>query len=265
VPTTSIVVPTYNEAANIETLLDRIEAAMAGRGPNGSYEIVVVDDDSADGTWRLVEERSHRDERIRVLRRVGQRGLSSAVLAGMAMARGDVLVVIDADLQHDERRIPDLVEAVRGGADVALGSREAEGGGYGPFARRRLLASRLGAAVARLTIGVEVTDPMSGFFAVSRERHRELSGRINPRGFKILLEFLARGREPRIEEVGYVFGARVAGSTKLSGSVVVAFVVSLVELAVTRRIDRRRAGARASDGPAGDGQRAVDELRPGDR
>jgi dolichol-phosphate mannosyltransferase len=174
-----------------------------------------------------------------VIRRVGQRGLSSAVLAGMTVARGDVLVVIDADLQHDERRIPDLVAAVVGGADVALGSRETDGGGYGSFGRRRLAVSRLGATVARRVIGVRVSDPMSGFFAVSRDRHQQLSGRLNPRGFKILLEFLARGPEPRVAEIGYVFGPRGGGSTKFSWSVVGAFALSVIELAVARRRGRR--------------------------
>ena len=239
-PSISVVVPTYDEAANIETVLDRIEAAMTDDLPDAAYEIVVVDDDSADGTWRLAEARSDRDRRIRVLRRVGRRGLSSAVLAGMAVARGDVLVVIDADLQHDERRIPDLVRAVAGGADIALGSREADGGGYGPFTRRRLAISRLGAALSRRAIGLDVTDPMSGFFAVSRPRYEALAGRLNPRGFKILLEFLARGPEPSVAEIGYQFGPRTGGSTKFDASVAVAFAVSLVELAAARRLGRRR-------------------------
>ncbi len=284
-PVVSIVVPTFNEAENIELLLDRLGATLTasaaasnatpdiatpgnatpdiatpgkddtGHDPaDGSgatdaadrpYEIVVVDDDSADGTWRLVEARSRVDPRVRVVRRVGQRGLSSAVLAGMAVARGDVLVVIDADLQHDERRIPELVEAIGGGADVALGSREAEGGTYGPFGRRRLAMSRLGATVARRVIGVDVGDPMSGFFAVSRPRYQELSGRLNPRGFKILLEFLARGPEPRVAEIGYAFGPRIGGRTKFSWSVGLAFALSVIELTIARRRRPHRPAERA--------------------
>lgn len=272
-PTVTIVVPTYNEAGNIDTLLDRIDTALAGpydlapagserdrlargspaQNPTGSpattevggglsYEVIVVDDDSADGTWRLAEARSRDDQRIRVVRRVGQRGLSSAVMAGMALGRGQVLVVIDADLQHDERRIPDLTRAVLAGADVALGSRRTTGGGYGPFDRRRLAVSRAGASLARWIIGVTVSDPMSGFFAVSRPRYDELAGTINPRGFKILLEFLARGTEPQVEEIGYVFRSRAHGSTKLNPSVGLAFVASLFGLAFSARIDRHRRG-----------------------
>ncbi len=239
-PTISIVVPTFNEAANIEALLDAVDKAMAEGLADQPYEIIVVDDDSADGTWRLAEARSAEDPRVRVIRRVGRRGLSSAVLTGMALARGRVLVVIDADLQHDERRIPDLVSAVAAGADVALGSREVDGGGYGSFPRRRLAISRLGATLARRVIGVEVSDPMSGFFAVSRDRYQDLAGGLNPRGFKILLEFLARGREPVVAEVGYQFRQRKGGTTKFDGTVALGFIVSLTELAVARRLGRRR-------------------------
>ncbi|MEL6985609.1 MAG: glycosyltransferase, partial [Actinomycetota bacterium] len=168
---------------------------------------------------------------------------SSAVLAGMTVARGDVLVVIDADLQHDERCIPDLVRAISDGADVALGSREVEGGGYGTFGRRRLAISRVGAAMARWAIGVEVADPMSGFFAVSRPRYESLSGGLNPRGFKILLEFLARGPEPEVAEIGYLFRQRTGGATKFDTSVSLAFMISVVELSIARRLGRRRTAA----------------------
>lgn len=237
-PAVSIIVPTYNEAGNIERLLDGIATAMAG--PGDAYEVVVVDDDSADGTWRRVDARSRSDPRIRLLRRVGQRGLSSAVLAGMAISRGEILVVIDGDLQHDERRIPDLVAAVRDGADVALGSRVADGGGYGPMTRYRRLTSRIGADLARLAIGVDVSDPMSGFFAVSRSRYRELSDRLNPRGFKILLEFLARGGRPLVREVPFVFRTRGDGRTKFSPTVVAGFLLSLLDLALSERLGHHR-------------------------
>lgn len=245
-PFVSVIIPTYNEAANIGPILDHIDATLTEDLPSEPYEIVVVDDDSADGTWRLAEARSDQDRRIRVIRRVGRRGLSSAVLAGMAVARGQILVVIDADLQHDERCIPDLVRAVAAGADVALGSREVDGGGYGAFGRRRLAISRVGAVLSRRVIGVEVTDPMSGFFAVSRERYEALSGTLNPRGFKILLEFLARGPEPVVAEVGYQFRQRTGGSTKFDGAVGLAFVFSLCELAVARRRGRRSQRAAAA-------------------
>jgi dolichol-phosphate mannosyltransferase len=244
VPRVSIVVPTFNEAGNIDRLLDRIAAVMGSDGVTGPWEVVVVDDDSADGTWRRVEDRSRRDDRVRLLRRVGHRGLSSAVLAGMAVARGEVLVVIDGDLQHDEERIPDLVAAIDDGADIAMGSRSVDGGGYGTMGRRRQLWSRVGTALARLATGVEVSDPMSGFFAVSRDRYQELAGRLNPHGFKILLEFLARGSRPRVREVGYVFRSRGEGTTKFSLRVVAGFLLSIAELALVERFGRLSRGGR---------------------
>lgn len=226
-PTVSVVVPTYNEAANIPILIDRIRTALTDH----RFEVIVVDDDSPDRTWEVATRLSDTDHRIGVIRRRSQRGLSSAVLAGMTAARGQVLVVMDGDLQHDESRIPDLVaEVLNNGVDVCLGSRGATGGDYGGFRRRRRLTSWVGARLARLVLPVPVSDPMSGFFAVSRERFTLVEGHINPRGFKILLEFLARGPKPAVAEVGYVFGQRVNGTTKLTGTVVVEYLRALASL-----------------------------------
>lgn len=230
-PAVSVIVPTYDEADNIEVLLDRLEAVLADH----DHEIIVVDDDSPDGTWEVAEARAARSSRIRVLRRRNERGLSSAVLLGMTIARGEVLVVIDADLQHDERAIPALVSAVADdGYDICLGSREVEGGDYGDWGSGRRFVSWAGATLARTLLRLPVTDPMSGFFAVSRARFELVSGRINPRGFKILLEFVARGPRPTVQEVGYRFGRRVSGSTKLTGSVVVAYLLALIDLTAGR-------------------------------
>ncbi len=234
-PTVSVILPTYNEAGNIPVLFERLAAALQDR----TYEIIVVDDDSSDGTWQVAEQQAKQDERIEVIRRTEDRGLSSAVLAGMSAATGRVLVVMDADLQHDERKIPDLVAAIEGGeADVCLGSREADGGSYGSFQRRRRLISWAGAALARKLLRVPVTDPMSGFFAISRDRFELVGDEVNPRGFKIMLEFLARGPRPRVAEVGYRFGERVSGSTKLTGSVAMEYLRALAEL-FAHRVARR--------------------------
>ncbi len=253
-PQVSVIVPTYNEAENIAPLLKRLDAAMSEL----DYEIVVVDDDSQDSTWRIAERIALTDNRIRVVHRVGERGLSSAVLAGMATARGQSLLVIDADLQHDESKIPDLVGAVlTDGADICLGSREIEGGSYGAFQRHRRLVSWTGAAMARKLLGLPVSDPMSGFFVISRERFELLSDDVNPRGFKILLEFLARGPKPTVAEVGYEFGERVNGTTKLNSSVALAYLVALSSLMV-QRLRRRVDNNRTEPRPAGDS----DPARP---
>ena len=234
-PTISVIVPTFNEAANITILVERLETALDGH----PYEIIVVDDDSPDRTWQVVQQLARDDHRITLIRRTSERGLSSAVLAGMAAAQGAALVAMDADLQHDERRIPELAAAVTsGGADVCLGSREAEGGGYGGFRRRRRIASWAGATLARMVLQVPVSDPMSGFFAVGRNRYEMVEDLVNPRGFKILLEFLARGPKPAVAEVGYVFGERVNGTTKLNSAVVWEYLRALLSLSRASRVGR---------------------------
>lgn len=145
--------------------------------------------------------------------------------------------MIDSDLQHDERILPRLVQPVLDGdADIAVGSREAEGGSYGEWSRWRRFVSWAGKQLARRVVGVSVSDPMSGYFVVSRRWYDEVNEAVNPRGFKILLEFLARGGTPRLTEVGYVFRNRTHGETKLTGSVVGSFVVALLDLFVGRVI-----------------------------
>ncbi len=234
----SVVVPTFNEVGNVEPLLARLRAALN----DSEYEIILVDDDSPDGTWRTAARMAETDPRLTVIRRRGQRGLSSAIMSGMRQAKGDVIVVIDGDLQHDERRIPDLVSGVSlTGADLCIGSRSATGGDYGAFAKRRRLISWVGATVARVMLNVPVSDPMSGFFAISSERFRLLRDEVDPRGFKILLEFLARGPKPSVAEVGYRFGERNSGTTKLNGIVVVDFLKAVLALSINRF--RRRLGA----------------------
>ncbi|MFV0258766.1 MAG: polyprenol monophosphomannose synthase [Acidimicrobiales bacterium] len=226
----SVIVPTYNEADNLPGLVAAVEEALTGI----SHEIIVVDDDSPDGTAAVATSLAGTVAGLRLIHRVGARGLSSAVLAGMAVATGQVLAVLDADRQHDEAALPQLVTGVLDGADVCLGSRHSDGGSVGSFGRGRRLASSTGAVAARLVLGVEVSDPMSGFFAVSRSRYEAVVADINPRGFKILLEFLARGEPPTVAEAGYRFRRRRYGETKLSGSVVAAYLAELGALARSR-------------------------------
>jgi dolichol-phosphate mannosyltransferase len=227
----SVVVPTYNEVLNLPILLGRLQAALADL----DYEIIVVDDDSPDRTWEVADRWAANTNRIRVLRRIGRRGLSSAVLDGMAMAAGRVLAVIDADLQHDEAVLHEIITTVlEGDADVCLGSRDAPGGSYGPFGPLRRLLSWSGAQVAHRLLGVAVSDPMSGYFAVSAERFEAVRDTVNPRGFKILLELLARGPRPRVVEVGYRFRARASGETKLTSSVAVAYLAAVLDLTFGR-------------------------------
>ena len=232
-PALSVIVPTYNEAENIGELIDRLTTALA----EIDHEIIVVDDDSPDQTWRVARSRADDDPRLKVVRRLGERGLSSAVLAGMAVAEGRVLGVIDADLQHDEAALPEMAAIVLGReADICVGTRAGEEGSYGDWSRRRRLASWVAATLAQLLLPVRTSDPMSGYFVVSREAYEQIGSDINPRGFKILLEFLARGRDLRVTEVGYRFRNRTRGATKLSGAIVRNYLIAILDLRFGKRI-----------------------------
>ncbi|MEM8924714.1 MAG: glycosyltransferase [Actinomycetota bacterium] len=230
-PTLSVVIPTFEERENISVLLERLDVVLA----DFDHEIIVVDDDSPDGTWCVVEDIAAVNPRVHLLRRISRRGLSSAVIDGMTVAKGSVLAVMDADLQHDEEKLPELVSAILDdGADVCIGSRQADGGSYGDFGRRRRFVSWSGAQVAHHLLGVSISDPMTGYFAVSRQRFEEVRSTVNPRGFKIALELLARGSQPSVAEVGYHFRNRSWGATKLTTGVAFAYLWSVLGLALSR-------------------------------
>ncbi|MDA3040891.1 MAG: glycosyltransferase family 2 protein [Actinomycetota bacterium] len=232
-PTLSLVIPTYNEVENLPILIGRLADILSMI----DYELIVVDDDSPDRSWELAEAMSVENKRIRSIRRIGERGLSSAVMAGVASADGDVVAVIDADLQHDPSILPEMITPILAGrADVVVASREVDGGSYGDFAASRRTLSVAGASLARALTGTPVSDPMSGFFALSREHMERVAPKVNPRGFKILLEFLARGEQPRVAEIGYEFGQRQHGETKLTTSVAFSYLVSLIGLVTGRML-----------------------------
>ena len=233
-PAVSVVTPTFNEAENVPLLVARLHDAL-GDLP---HEIIVADDDSPDRTWEVAEQLAEKDPTVTVMRRFHDPGLSAAVLDGMSIARGEVLAVIDADLQHDESILPEMVERIRTGqADVCVGSRSTVGGGYGDWAASRRLVSWVATLIARLLLRVPVSDPMSGYFAVSRRAYEDTAARINPQGFKILLEFVGRNRDLRVHEVGYEFANRLHGETKLNRSVIRSYLLGVAELRVGRQIN----------------------------
>lgn len=233
-PVLSVVTPTFNEAENLPLLVASLQESLAGL----RYEIIVADDDSPDGTWEIAERLGEADPSVRVVRRFHDHGLSAAVLDGMSVARGRVLAVIDADLQHDPAILPDMVAALDdGGADVVVGSRATEGGGYGDWAASRRLVSWVATFIARVVLRVSVSDPMSGYFALTRSAYERGAAGINPRGFKILLEFIGRDRDLRVLEVPYEFRNRVHGETKLNRSVIRSYLLAVAELRLGRQVD----------------------------
>jgi dolichol-phosphate mannosyltransferase len=229
VPMISVVIPTYNEAAVIQETLRRASGAL--ERSREAFELIVVDDSSTDGTAELVEALAP-ELPVRVLRRPGRLGLATAVVDGWNLARGDVLGVMDADLQHPPEVLAELVRALKEPADVAVASRYRSGGGTSDWSWvRRLMsksATHMAATVLPWTLG-SVTDPMSGMFVV---RASALDGvKLDPTGYKILLEVLAKARYRTVAEVPYVFDRRGAGSSKLGGRQSFEYLLHLVRLA----------------------------------
>jgi dolichol-phosphate mannosyltransferase len=209
----SIIVPTLREAANLPVLVPRIAAAMKGR----AYEILVVDDASLDGTADVCDELAKTHPLSLHVRPRSADGLGGAVLAGFSLARGDVLVVMDADLQHPPEALPALLAPIDSGdADYVLGSRHAPGGSVaGRWGAWRRLNSRVATLLARPFAGRACTDPMSGYFALRRDL-LDTAQRLAPLGYKIGLELMCKCGARRVREVPIQFGARAAGRSKLT-------------------------------------------------
>jgi len=233
----SIVVPTFNESGNVRALLARLNATLGTTG----WEVLFVDDDSPDGTSRLVREIARDDYRVRCLQRMGRRGLSSACIEGMLATSAPTIAVIDADLQHDETVLPKmLVEIEQDGADVVVGTRYSNGGSTGDWNGSRKAMSRFATLASRLVLSQPVSDPMSGFFMLRREVLDESVRGLSGIGFKILLDLLATIKRPlRIAEVPYRFRERFAGESKLDELVIWEYGMLLVDKKVGRFVPVR--------------------------
>jgi dolichol-phosphate mannosyltransferase len=215
--TFTLVVPTLNEAGNIDKLLNALTEALSAT--KCEYEIVVVDDGSTDGTVEQVRDWSKRDARVRLLSRAGERGLAGAVLYGWSQSRANLLGVIDADLQHPPELLPELLKAAER-ADIVVASRYARDNGTKGWNPLRAAVSRLSTLAAAPLISrknLGITDPMSGFFVIRRRCIEGLS--FQTTGFKLLLEILVRGRIRTAQEVPYSFGLRHAGRSKANATV----------------------------------------------
>jgi dolichol-phosphate mannosyltransferase len=215
----SIVVPTYNEAENVPLLLDKLAAALG----DIRWEVIFVDDDSRDGTAQVVRRLAqHSSGNIRVVQRIGRRGLSSACIEGALASSAPFIAVMDADLQHDERLLPRMYEVLRtSDAEIVVGSRFVAGGDVGEFAANRVKISKLGARMARLIVKQDLTDPMSGFFMLRRDVFDRVVRRLSAKGFKILLDIFASAPQPlKTVELPFTFGSRIKGESKLDTMVV---------------------------------------------
>jgi dolichol-phosphate mannosyltransferase len=230
----TIVVPVLNERENVAPLIERLELALLGI----EWEVVFVDDRSSDGTPEVVEELARADRRVRLIRRYGRRGLSSAVVEGFLSSVAPVVAVIDGDLQHDETILPRLYALVaEGGCDMAVGTRYSHGGSTGDWDGGRKKISEIATRLALPVMKTVVSDPMSGFFAVRRSAVLEAAPYLSSVGYKILLDLLASVPSPlRVAEIPYTFASRTAGESKLDSAVALEYVELLLDKLVGRWI-----------------------------
>ncbi len=218
----SVVVPTFKERANVEELLRRLTAALGGI----RWEAIFVDDNSPDGTAEAVKAIARHDPHVRCLRRVGRRGLAGACIEGILSSSAPYVAVIDADLQHDEGVMPAMLEKLSSGnVDLVAATRYGDGGSADSLGRGRGTISRLATRLAHRLLGTNLSDPMSGFFMMRRDRFDAIADRLSPAGFKILLDIATSADSSLvIAEQPYRFGMREKGESKFDLTVGVEFL-----------------------------------------
>lgn len=237
-PELTVVVPTFNEAANVAAVVEAVDRALAGV----DWELMFVDDDSPDGTAERVRAIAQADRRVRCVQRVGRRGLSSACVEGMLASSAPCLAVMDGDLQHDPALLRPMLDTLRGGQiDIVVGSRHVAGGGVGDFSAQRQGISRLATRLSRAVLKADLTDPMSGFFMLTRPALMGcLRGGVSGIGYKILVDLFASAPRPlRFVELPYTFRSRQAGESKLDSKVVWDYLMLLADKLVGRYVPVR--------------------------
>lgn len=233
----AVVIPTFNESANLEALLGRLDLVLAGV----SWEAIFVDDDSPDGTAARLRELAQRDPRVRCLRRVGRRGLSSACVEGMLATSAPYLAVMDADLQHDEALLPRMLQALKSEpVDIVVGTRYMDGGGVADWEASRQRISALATQLSQRLLGIDLSDPMSGFFMLTRSAFEASVYRLSSIGFKILVDLMVSSPRPlRVKELPYQFRNRHAGESKLDNRVAWDYLMLLADKTIGRYIPTR--------------------------
>ncbi len=216
----SIIIPTYNEAGNIRKLISAIRAELSRK----DFEIIIVDDNSPDGTWKISRELSKRYPELRVIRRKNERGLSSAVIRGFVESKGDILGVIDADLSHPPQLMNKMIDACKDN-DIVIASRYVRRGRENMGLFRKLVSKGATLMARPLT---NASDPMSGYFFFRRKVIDDAE--LKPKGYKILLEILVKGNYNRVKEIYFSFGKRYHGKSKLGSKVYIDYVVHLISL-----------------------------------
>jgi dolichol-phosphate mannosyltransferase len=233
----AVIIPTYNERGNVPRLVEALTNTLA----NISWEAIFVDDHSPDGTADLVRKLAQTHSNIRILERIGRRGLASACIEGMLSTVAPYVAVLDADLQHDESLLPEMLQRIKAEKlDVVIASRDLRSGKAGEFPDHRVWLSALGTRISRFVCHTEVSDAMSGFFLVDADFFRRVAPRLSGRGFKILVDLLATSREPvRIAEEPYRFRRREWGESKLEFRVGAEYLYLLLDKSLGRILPTR--------------------------
>lgn len=233
----AVIIPTLNEAANVKPLIEKLAQVLQGR----AWEVIFVDDNSSDGTSDLVRSISLTQRHIRVIQRVGRRGLSSAVIEGFLATAAPTVAVMDGDMQHSEEALPLLIDAVaKGAGDIAIGTRYSDGGSVGDWDERRVWMSQLATKAGQIALGVQVSDPMSGFFALRRDAFMAALPNLSAIGYKILLDILASSPTAlKVAEVPYIFRTREAGESKIGARVIADYAEMIADKTIGRYIPVR--------------------------
>ena len=220
-PELSVIVPTFNERANVPILVERLAQVLGG----GDWEVLFVDDNSPDGTAAVARALGETDARVRCMLRIGRRGLAGACLEGMLASQARYLAVMDGDLQHDEALLVAMRDCLRAGCvDVVVASRYLDGGSAAGLSKRRARASRFANVLVRWLFGLDLTDPMSGYFMIRRDAFAPLAPAISSQGFKILLDILAtKPGQLRVVELPSAFHERRYGESKLDSKIALDF------------------------------------------
>jgi dolichol-phosphate mannosyltransferase len=233
----SVVLPTYNEKENIPALLTCLDRALTGI----EWEVIFVDDHSPDGTADYVRSLANGNRKIRLIERVGRRGLSSACIEGIMSSAAPYIAIMDADMQHDETILPKMLERIRRERlDLVVGSRNLLAGGMGDFSQRRVWLSDMGNRISRLVCHCDLSDAMSGFFVVDRAYFNEVVPRLTGSGFKILVDIVASSQRPvRLAEIPYRFRNREKGESKLDVNVELEYLFLLIDKMIGNYVPTR--------------------------
>ena len=236
-PELTLVVPTFNERDNIPCLIELLRTALT----QVSWELIIVDDNSPDGTAEVAKRMAATDARIRCIRRIGRRGLAGACLEGILASQATFVAVMDADLQHDESLLMPMLRLMRADpASLVVATRYGEGASAAALSSERARGSRLATMLARRLLKLELSDPMSGFFMLRRELVEEIASRLSTQGFKILLDIVVTASDRvRIVELPYIFRGRLHGESKLDAGVALDYLGLLLAKATNDLVSLR--------------------------